>query len=380
MAGPQPVSHDFGFSDSAPTPRVLVVDDDQSASRTIVQLLRHCGYESDNADSRDAAVQRAATLKPDVIFVDVNAPLIDGLSLAHQVRKTPGFAATTLVAMTRSTDREDLSKAAAAGFDEFLCQPFSLADVSAIMARIRTKIAASCRRIETARHAAARSRAVNAASRRSLEEHWAASPNASANESRRVVLIGCDDHTARLLSNRLSMGRSPLVTFESLDLFWSHCALKGDARGDCLLIDTTDGRIDAFSLLDELAGRRWQLPAVVLIPDGDVRLAVRLMRAGAFDVIPKPNVEREVLEAMRGALEGANGHPVGVKGLPPALSNEECELLRAIGLGTLNKQIARDLEVSLRTIQFRRAALMQKLGARTRADLIRLAVQSGLCD
>jgi FixJ family two-component response regulator len=98
-------------------------------------------------------------------------------------------------------------------------------------------------------------------------------------------------------------------------------------------------------------------------------------------MLPKPTIEREVLEAIHSVLDRANGRAAsGINGPLAGLSDEECQLLRAVGLGTLNKQIARGMKVSLRTVQFRRAALMQKLGARTRADLIRLAVESGLCD
>ncbi|HVX14431.1 MAG TPA: LuxR C-terminal-related transcriptional regulator [Pirellulales bacterium] len=154
----------------------------------------------------------------------------------------------------------------------------------------------------------------------------------------------------------------------------------------CVVVDTTSGtadRVDAMSLLAHLSCRTVPLPLVALVATGDVRSAVKFMRAGAFDVIELGGPEQELVEAVRLALEDreVEGPSAGTAGKLSSgmfeLSDAERQLLRLTVAGLVNKEIAYKMGVSLRTVNTRRSALMKKLGVRTRAELIRLAVQSG---
>jgi FixJ family two-component response regulator len=124
------------------------------------------------------------------------------------------------------------------------------------------------------------------------------------------------------------------------------------------------------------------LPVIFLTGHADVSSSVRAMKAGAIDFLEKP-VEREtLLEALRRALEAdivrrntvdaARRHRARLDLLSP---REQAVFERVIA-GMLNKQIADDLGISLRTVKAHRAQMMQKLGVSTPAELGRLAGES----
>lgn len=119
--------------------RVLVVDDNGDAGMTMALLLKHCGHEAIVADSGQAALEKAPSFRPDVMFVDLSMPEVDGLDMARQVRKMPEFVGTPLVAVSGYVDAEQRAQASAAGFDDFLPKPYGLPMLLDALERIRAK-------------------------------------------------------------------------------------------------------------------------------------------------------------------------------------------------------------------------------------------------
>jgi signal transduction histidine kinase/CheY-like chemotaxis protein len=103
--------------------RILVVDDNVDAAQTLAELLRLQGHAVEAAYGGEAALRAAEKLQPEVAFIDLNMPDIDGYEVARQIRSTKWGAATKLVALTGMGQKSDIEETRAAGFDEHLTKP-----------------------------------------------------------------------------------------------------------------------------------------------------------------------------------------------------------------------------------------------------------------
>lgn len=152
----------------------------------------------------------------------------------------------------------------------------------------------------------------------------------------------------------------------------------------CLLVDVRmPGGMDGIALLRELRRRGHPAPVLVMTGHGDIPLAVRAMREGASDFLEKPFDDAALLDAVEGALVVAAADPARssqgeVKARLAALSPREREVLGGLVAGRANKAIAHDLGISVRTVEVHRANTMEKLGARSLSEAIRLALAGGM--
>ncbi|MEQ1899874.1 MAG: LuxR C-terminal-related transcriptional regulator [Devosia sp.] len=138
---------------------------------------------------------------------------------------------------------------------------------------------------------------------------------------------------------------------------------------------------DGLQLLRRLKTQRAGTPVFIMLDAPDVEAAVAAMKAGASDVLSKPidgdrltEAVREVLrhDVMLGRSQGG-GRPVEVRGFSQ-LTPREREVLQLITNGQSNKEAGRELGISPRTIEVHRARVMEKLGARNTADLMRIVL------
>ena len=148
----------------------------------------------------------------------------------------------------------------------------------------------------------------------------------------------------------------------------------------CLIVDIRMGGMSGLELQDRLIERRSPLPIVFITGHGDVPMAVTTMKKGAMDFIEKPFKEEELVAPGR-----AHARP-GARRLQPApgsrqprraavrLTTREAQVLERIVAGRLNKQIADDLGISIKTVEAHRANIMEKLNANTVADLLKIAL------
>jgi signal transduction histidine kinase/CheY-like chemotaxis protein len=112
-----------GMEAAAARRRILVVDDNTDAAQTLASLLAISGHRVEAAYDGEAALRTAETLRPDVLFIDLNMPGIDGFELAKRVRATYWGRAAKLVAVTGMGQQADLERTRAAGFDAHLAKP-----------------------------------------------------------------------------------------------------------------------------------------------------------------------------------------------------------------------------------------------------------------
>ena len=135
-----------------------------------------------------------------------------------------------------------------------------------------------------------------------------------------------------------------------------------------------------FELQDRLIERKSPLPIVFITGHGDVPMAVNTMKKGAMDFIQKPFQEEALLTLVERMLEQAresfNEHQntASREALLAKLTSREAQVLERIVAGRLNKQIADDLGISIKTVEAHRANIMEKLGANTVADLLKIAL------
>jgi two-component system, LuxR family, response regulator FixJ len=149
-------------------------------------------------------------------------------------------------------------------------------------------------------------------------------------------------------------------------------------KNGCVIADIRMPDMDGLELQIEMKRRGSKLPMIIMTGHGDVPLAVRAMKAGAIDFLEKPYDTKTLLESVRLALEvnrgrqGASVPSNAAQELVAKLTPREKEVLDLVVAGKMNKVIAYELSISHRTVEIHRGRLMQKLGARNLAELIRM--------
>jgi FixJ family two-component response regulator len=143
-----------------------------------------------------------------------------------------------------------------------------------------------------------------------------------------------------------------------------------------------DVRLPGISGLDfqsQLTEFGIQLPVILVTGHGDIQMSVRAMKAGAVDFLPKPFRDQELLDAVMAAIERdrrrrlADGGVGIIRDRFLTLSPREQQVMMLVTAGKMNKQVAGELGLSEITVKIHRGAAMRKMGARTLADLVRMA-------
>jgi FixJ family two-component response regulator len=152
----------------------------------------------------------------------------------------------------------------------------------------------------------------------------------------------------------------------------------------CAVFDVAMPGLDGLELQQALTAGGSQRPVIFLTGKGDIPTSVRAMRAGAIDFLTKPVGDRDLLAAItRAADEDAKTRQLdaeleSIKAKMSTLTPREREVLTHVIAGRLNKQIAGDLGTVEKTIKVHRSRMMEKLGVRSIADLVRMAEKAGI--
>jgi CheY-like chemotaxis protein len=116
--------------------RILVVDDHVDAAKSLATVLALKGHLTEVAHSGLSALTMAAEFRPDVAFLDIGMPGMDGYETAREVRKIAGLEAVLLIALTGWGTQMDRARSAKAGFDHHLTKPAALDAVDVLLAKI----------------------------------------------------------------------------------------------------------------------------------------------------------------------------------------------------------------------------------------------------
>jgi len=146
----------------------------------------------------------------------------------------------------------------------------------------------------------------------------------------------------------------------------------------CLVLDVRMPGMSGLDLQSELAARKISIPILIITGYAEVPLAVRAMKAGAFDFIEKPFSDQTLLDRIRAAVvqdEASRRRRATreeVEARLRLLTTRERDVLNRVVTGKSNKLIAAELELSTKTVEVHRSHVMEKLKADSLADLIRL--------
>ena len=195
-----------------------------------------------------------------------------------------------------------------------------------------------------------------------------------------IVYVVDDDEAVRDSLQWLLEGKDYRVRcFESAEAFLARYDPREVA---CLIADIRMHGMTGLELQDKLIERHSPLPIVFITGHGDVPMAVNTMKKGALDFIQKPFDESALVSVVERMLEHARTaftdqqQAATREALLAKLTGRESQVLERIVAGRLNKQIADDLGISIKTVEAHRANIMEKMGANTVADLLKVALGS----
>jgi len=193
-----------------------------------------------------------------------------------------------------------------------------------------------------------------------------------------TVYVVDDDEAVRDSLQWLLEGKDYRVRcFDSAESFLSRYDPREVA---CVIVDIRMGGMSGLELQDKLVEKHSPLPIVFITGHGDVPMAVNTMKKGAMDFIQKPFKEDDLLSLVERMLDSAresfsdHQNAVTRDALLSKLTGREAQVLERIVAGRLNKQIADDLGISIKTVEAHRANIMEKLNANTVADLLKIAL------
>jgi FixJ family two-component response regulator len=196
-----------------------------------------------------------------------------------------------------------------------------------------------------------------------------------------VFLVDDDARVLKALTRLLIANGRDVRPFASAEEFLDQ---HDPAIPGCAIFDIAMPGLDGLALQQILTAGGVQRPIIFLSGRGDIPASVRAMKAGAIDFLTKPVKDKQLLDAIALAEEvdartrQARGEREAIQERIEALTPREREVLSHVVAGRLNKQIAGDLGTVEKTIKVHRGRMMEKLGVRTVADLVRLAEKAGI--
>lgn len=194
-----------------------------------------------------------------------------------------------------------------------------------------------------------------------------------------VFIIDDDPAVARSLRWLIEAVQLKVELYSS-----AHTFLEGydETTPGCIVLDVRIPGLSGLELQEQLGELyQYHAPIIFITGHGDVKMAVHAIQAGAFDFIEKPFRDQELLDRIQRAIKfdaerrGKIAQRVEISELFATLSPREREVFGLVSEGMSNKAIAHDLGLSSKTVEVHRAKVMEKLHARSLADLVKMSMQ-----
>jgi two-component system, chemotaxis family, CheB/CheR fusion protein len=334
------------------TGEILIIEDDPEVRDLLDHLLKDEGYRTAVAADGAAALSLVTEGKarPDLILTDFNLPNgMDGLQAAAKLRdklhrKTPVIILTGDI--STGTSREIALQNCAK-----LDKPIKLKELTQAIQQI-IELPTS---VEPVAHSAA----------------------AVGRPVHPVIFVVDDDRAVReAIRDVLESEDRKVQTYSTCEAFIEAYQPGHEA---CLLIDAYLPGMSGLELLRWLGHSGHRLPAIMITGDSDVPMAVRAMKAGAWDFIEKPIGHRELLGSIDNALEQSRNsskqfasQEIAVAAIA-GLTTRQRQIMELVLAGHPSKNISADLGISQRTVENHRASIMEKTGSKSLPALARLA-------
>lgn len=192
-----------------------------------------------------------------------------------------------------------------------------------------------------------------------------------------IVFVVDDDVSVReSLRDLLESVSLRVEVFESADTF---LASRLPDVPSCLVLDVRLPGRSGLEFQAELTKAGIPLPTIFITGHGDIPMSVRAMKSGAVEFLTKPFRDQDLLEAVRAAIERDRARReqessiAALKTRFASLTSREKEVIGYVSAGLLNKQIAAEMGISEVTVKVHRRNIMQKMNARSLAELVRMA-------
>jgi two-component system response regulator FixJ len=196
-----------------------------------------------------------------------------------------------------------------------------------------------------------------------------------------VYVVDDDEAMRDSLDFLLGAAGFSVTVFESASRFLESLP---DVQSGCVVTDIRMPGIDGIELLRRLKNDKPAISVVVMTGHGDVPLAVEAMKLGAADFVEKPFEDERLINTIRAALAGATeatkteAAAAQIASRVATLSPRERQVMEGLIAGLSNKSIAKDYDISPRTVEVYRANVMTKMDATNLSELIRFAMRAGI--
>ena len=194
-----------------------------------------------------------------------------------------------------------------------------------------------------------------------------------------IALIDDDEAVLDALALYLARHGIEASRFKRTEHFLA--ALDRAVPFDCVVTDVRLPGMSGLDLVGRLVERRFAAPIILITGHGDIDMAVSAIKLGAFDFIEKPFDEARLLASIRNAVERSLQNASDAAELErlqsrfDALTARQRQVMELTVSGLSNKEIAARLDISIKTVENHRAWVMERIGARNLADLVRMAMQ-----
>ena len=353
---PQPRAAEVISTPTAPRGgAILIIEDDPEVREHLELFLNDEGYQTSTAVNGPAALDAMArgTMQPDLVLADYNLPNgMNGVQISQKLRQEVGRQVPFII-LTGDISTDTLRDIALHDCVH-LHKPVKLKDLTRAIEKLLAK--PSPLLVAPPHHA-----------------HEG--PSASAGAA--IIVVDDDDLVRETIRAVLEDEGRVVETYASCEAF-----LKAFDRSKsaCLLIDAYLPGMSGLELLDKLHDDGHRLPAIMITGNADVSIAVEAMKAGALDFIEKPISRKELIVGIDRALElsedsgklaqlreEAAAHLAG-------LTPRQRDVMERVLAGEPSKNIAADLNISQRTVENHRAAIMKRTGSKSLPALARLAL------
>jgi len=194
-----------------------------------------------------------------------------------------------------------------------------------------------------------------------------------------VFIVNNDPGECEGLRILLNSGQYNVETFSTIQAFLDDYS---KSRQGCLILDMGMDE-EHIGELKKLKEQGVTLPIIILTGKATVPMAVSAMKGGASDFIEKPFQDQVILDAIESAMsvyaraQASNGHSEEIVKRLATMTPREQQVLDMVVGGMQNKEIAAALQLSHKTIEYHRSKIMEKIKARSVADLVRIVLTSG---